>query len=83
MAIEPTGKLVTTGNPFGVARYNGDGSLDQRFGSGGSVQTDFGSGSSSHAEAVAIQPDGAIVAAGGALTSDFSSYFALVRYLRH
>jgi uncharacterized delta-60 repeat protein len=83
MAIDPTGKLVTTGNPFGVARYNGDGSLDQRFGSGGTVLTDFGPGSSSHAEAIAIQSNGAIVAAGSALTSDFSSYFALVRYLGH
>src|SRR5206468_3222605 len=59
MAIDPRGKLLTTGDPFGVARYNGDGSLDQRFGSGGSVLTDFGPGSSSHAEAIAIQPNGA------------------------
>jgi uncharacterized delta-60 repeat protein len=43
-------------------RYNPDGSLDPAFGSGGKLTTDFGGFDS--AVAVAVQPDGKIVAAG-------------------
>jgi Domain of unknown function (DUF5122) beta-propeller len=60
-----------------LARYNRDGSLDRSFGVEGKVSTDFG-GVGEAASAVAIQPDGKIVVAGGGGTG-FD--FALARYL--
>jgi uncharacterized delta-60 repeat protein len=65
LAIQPDGKIVMVGNAnqdFGVARYNGNGSLDTTFGTGGTVTTDFGDFDS--AAAALIQPDGKIVAVG-------------------
>jgi uncharacterized delta-60 repeat protein len=48
-----------------LARYDSSGNLDPTFGSGGTVLTDIGSGANSDiARAIAIQPDGKIVAAG-------------------
>ena len=87
VALQPDGKIVaagTTSTPgvggfsdFALARYNSDGSLDATFGSGGKVTTDFGGG----AEAVALQPDGKIVAAGSASPgATIFSDFALARY---
>jgi uncharacterized delta-60 repeat protein len=66
---------------FALARYNDDGSLDTSFGRAGMVTTYFarrssGEASSSIAEAVAIQRDGKIVAAGLGNGYDF----ALARY---
>ena len=87
VAIQPDGKIVAAGysdasgsSDFALARYNTNGTLDTTFGSAGKVLTDLGgSGSVDVASAVAIQPDGKIVAAG---YSDASgSYdFALARY---
>ncbi len=80
VAIQPDGKLVVAGgssdgsnNVFALARYNVDGSLDTAFHSTGTVTTPIES--NSYATAVAIQPDGKIVAAG-----DSTSGFALARY---
>jgi uncharacterized delta-60 repeat protein len=74
VAIQSNGKIVAAGNTrpnlgfsflyFALARYNTNGSLDTSFGSGGIVETPIGN-SSAAANAVAIQPDGRIVAAGG------------------
>jgi len=50
------------------------GDLDPTFGTGGKVTTDFGGGTD-QAFAVALQPDGKIVAAGQA-----NNDFALARY---
>jgi len=55
VARQPDGKLVVAGSgaqdasgqPFVVARYLADGSLDTTFGSNGKVTTDFGSPSTS------------------------------------
>jgi uncharacterized delta-60 repeat protein len=53
-----------------LARYNTDGTLDTSFGTGGKVTTDF-SGFSDQAHALAVQPDGKLVAAGRAqVTAD-------------
>ena len=68
---QPDDKLVAagyavnnvTGNDFALARYNRDGSLDTTFGTGGKVMTMFGF-SDDVANAVAVRPDGKIVAAG-------------------
>ncbi|HKI85197.1 MAG TPA: delta-60 repeat domain-containing protein [Thermoanaerobaculia bacterium] len=89
VAIQVDGKIVAAGNSgttdtgdFALARYSSNGTLDTSFGGGGTglVLTDFsGSGSYDYANAVAIQSDGKIVAAG---TSDASGHgeFALARY---
>jgi len=75
VAVQPNGKIVVAGGKgdFALARYNQDGSLDTSFDGDGTVTTDFGGNDS--ADAVALQPNGKIVAAG---TS--SSSFALARY---
>jgi uncharacterized delta-60 repeat protein len=85
VAIQPDGKIIAAGDSnaggsddFALVRYNPDGSIDQSFGTSGVVLTDLGFFSFDQARAVAIQPDGKIVAAGPsqALGPDF----ALVRY---
>jgi len=76
MALLPDGKIVVagrSGGDFALARYNHDGSLDSSFGSGGKLTTDFGGGDA--AAAMALQPDGKIVLAGGS-----SFRVALARY---
>ena len=91
IALQPDGKLVVaghallnaTGNDFALARYNTDGSLDAAFGAGGIVRTDF-FGLTDQAGGVAIQPDGKIIAGGGAtigfIGNSADSAFALARY---
>jgi uncharacterized delta-60 repeat protein len=78
LALQPDGKIVVAGSytyspshsAFAVACYNPDGSLDSTFGGGpGEVLTEFPDGTSpgiAGISAVAIQPDGRIVAAGAA-----------------
>jgi len=85
LSIQADGKLVVAGDrdtgtdfDFALARYNSDGSLDSTFGSGGRVTTDF-AGSFDVALALAIQADGKLVAAGGAIIGDGLD-FALARY---
>ena len=85
LALQPDGKLVAAGysnngsnDDFALARYNPDGTLDPVFGSGGKVTTANGP-SDDEAYALALQPDGKVVAAGyGSNGSQFG--FALARY---
>jgi len=103
LALQPDGRLVVAGSVssgwtgfgppraepptagFGLARFTTDGTLDLSFGSGGTVQTMiFGWVG---ALAVAVQPDGKIVAVGSAgdptRTSpkgNTFSYIAMARY---
>jgi uncharacterized delta-60 repeat protein len=65
---------TTYGGNFALARYNPNGSLDPTFSGDGKQTTNFGRFDG--AGAMAIQPDGKIVAAGGALDGDFG----LARY---
>jgi uncharacterized delta-60 repeat protein len=71
VVVQPDGKIVVGGRAdqtdgstgsFGLARFSRDGTLDPTFGSGGKVRTSFGQ--SSQIEALALQPDDKIVAAG-------------------
>ena len=68
LAIQHDGKIVAAGvsqgthEHFALARYNPDGSLDGTFGAGGFVVTSIDL--ASQINAVAIQSDGKIVAAG-------------------
>jgi uncharacterized delta-60 repeat protein len=70
VALQPNGKIVVAGyssnglnQDFAVVRYNTDGSLDPTFDGDGKVTTPI-SNSTDIAYAVALQPDGKIVAAG-------------------
>lgn len=85
VAVQPDGRIVAVGwttatgsADFALARYHADGTLDASFGRGGKVTTAFAAGSSDMALAVALQPDGKIIAAGQ--TSNGNSDFALARY---
>lgn len=71
------------GNDIGVAvaRYRPDGSLDPAFGIGGKVVTSVSPVGDGGANAVAIQPDGKIVAVGGGNDQDGNADFMAVRYL--
>jgi uncharacterized delta-60 repeat protein len=89
-ALQADGKIVAagfaeTGEPdlaFALVRYTAEGSLDSTFGAGGIVITDFVAGSDDRANAVVIQADGRIVAAGFAVDDlGNGTAFALARYL--
>ncbi len=69
VAVDQTSSAVTA-----VVRYNADGRLDQTFGVDGIVTTAYPSGG--EAQALALQPDGAIVTAGYS-----GSDFEVVRYV--
>ncbi len=85
LGIQSDGRIVAAGDyangsnaDFALVRYNADGSLDTTFGTGGKVTTPVGS-SSSNANALGIQSDGRIVAAGYS-NNGSNNDFALVRY---
>ena len=87
ITLQVDGKIVATGcGPsnimyncnIGVARYNTNGSLDNTFGVAGIVITAVGDASG--ANAIAIQDDGKIVAAGGSFSSISDGDFTIVRY---
>jgi uncharacterized delta-60 repeat protein len=91
---QPDGKLVAAGfvfnDRFALARYNPDGSLDSSFDGDGRVVTDFPVSAQEFAAALLLQPDGKLVAAGGASVAGDGGFggFALARYqgdcsLRH
>ncbi len=70
IALQADGKIVVGGrvaflgtSDFGVARYTGAGALDSGFGTAGKMIVDFFT-SLDGIEALAIQPDGMVVAAG-------------------
>ncbi|WP_369777288.1 calcium-binding protein [Streptomyces sp. R33] len=79
MALQPDGKILSVGYvgntafDIGVARYLPNGSLDPAFSGDGMVTADFGG--TEFGNAVAVQPDGKIVAAGSRDTG-----VALLRY---
>jgi uncharacterized delta-60 repeat protein len=88
VALQADGKIVLAGSSegssgFALARYTTRGRLDPSFGQGGKVVTRFGAGRSvSQAGALAIQPDGKLVALGSWYRSPINgpAYIALARY---
>jgi len=89
VAIQADGKIVAAGQSsagvladldFALARYGPDGSLDSTFDGDGRALTDFGGAMNDQADAVAIQTDGRIVAAGFGETALGDLDFALARY---
>ena len=90
IVVQRDGRIVAAGSrqtgpnafeSFALARYTSDGKLDPTFGSSGRVITSVGGGDSG-AEAIAVQGDGKIVAAGQSLRIDLDrdSRFALARF---
>lgn len=84
VAVQADGKIVVVGqtsngtnNNLLVLRYDSNGTLDSTFGTGGAVT--FGGGSGASGRAVAIQPDGMIVAAG-VTSNGTDSDLLLVRF---
>jgi len=72
-----------SGPDFALVRYRPDGSLDPGFGVAGKVTTDFGAGGIDRANALAVQADDRLVAAGSPNNQfGFGPDFALARYLR-
>ncbi|MGI8786950.1 MAG: FG-GAP-like repeat-containing protein [Pyrinomonadaceae bacterium] len=98
LVIQPDGKIIVAGMVvldfsggsqrfnrynFGLARYNTDGSLDTTFGTNGLVITNIAANKADVPMALALQPDGKIVAAGfngAAIAPQIPSDFVLVRY---
>jgi uncharacterized delta-60 repeat protein len=85
LVVGPDDKVVLVGssreyvtNSFGVACFNADGSPNLDFGGDGQVST-AAAAQYSYAHAACFQPDGKIVAVGGANQSN-TGYLALVRY---
>src|SRR5262245_37078781 len=85
LVMQPDGKIVAAGtsysqppSDFTLVRYESDGTVDRTFGTGGVATTDFDD-NEDVALALALQPDGKLVAAG--FTYDGSvTRFALSRY---
>jgi uncharacterized delta-60 repeat protein len=85
VALQADGKIIVAGSAyvgnnfdFALARYNSDGSPDFSFGFWGRVTIDF-NGSDDSANAVIIQQNGKIVAAGSAKLNN-APQFALARF---
>jgi uncharacterized delta-60 repeat protein len=88
LALQPDGKIVVAGassagaNPanFAVTRLlNPSGDFDPSFGIGGKSLGDFGG--DDNGAAMALQPDGKIVVAGGSLPAGNPENFAVARLL--
>jgi len=87
LAVQSTGKILAGGigttavgmSTMGLARFNADGSFDSGFGSHGIVTTQF-AGNADQIFALAVQPDGKIVAAG-LKADDAGTSIVLARYL--
>jgi uncharacterized delta-60 repeat protein len=91
IAVQPDKKIVVTGDQstlglsnvltnFMLVRYTQNGALDSSFGNNGTVITAF-SGKNSNSNALAIEPDNKLIVSGADISmSDYSQYFALVKY---
>jgi uncharacterized delta-60 repeat protein len=85
MSVQEDNKIILAGeefggsqNYFGIGRFLPNGAVDSTFGSGGFVTTDVGNFCT--ANAIVIQPDGKILAAGSARKGG-NFAFVLARYI--
>lgn len=86
MALQTDGKIILAGvsedsnivESFAIARYNIIGTLDKTFGTGGIVTTAIQNRDRS--DAILVQTDGKIIAAGTSSDSNNNRSYALVRY---
>jgi uncharacterized delta-60 repeat protein len=88
LAIQSDGKIVaigeaynntTSNSDFALARYNTNGSMDNRFDRDGKLTGYYAAGTGSF-YAIAVQSDGKIIAAGQAYNSTLNNDFALARF---
>jgi uncharacterized delta-60 repeat protein len=71
LALQADGKIIIVGQTLtAVARLNSNGTFDSGFGSGGKVPPGALPAIDNNASAVALQSDGKIVLAGGAVPPD-------------
>ena len=88
LAIQDDGKIILGGAAgqtvsiakLGLVRFNSDGTLDTGFGSGGKVSVWMETDKNSAIQALALQPDGKILAAGWTVTNDTGIDFAVLRF---
>lgn len=87
LAPAPGGRIVSVGSTveggagaFAIVRYGADGAADASFGSGGKTSSQP-AGRNPTANAVAVAPDGSIVALGGALDNPGFPEMVVGRYL--
>jgi uncharacterized delta-60 repeat protein len=90
VAVQRNGKIVTAGDSrrsppddseVTVVRYRPNGSLDVRFGKNGIVTTSYGNVLYSYGEGLALQGDGKILVAGGAMNAGSPEVVGLARLL--
>jgi len=81
LLVAGEGSQGSGGAVFGLARLLGNGALDGSFGNRGRVVTQFAGDAA--ATALAIAPDGKIVAAGSLSTGGSGESLAVARYLSH
>jgi len=83
ISLQSDGKIIVAGNSssnFALVRYNADGSLDNTFGTNGFATNNLGDNNSDDAiNALALQSDGKILAAGFTSTAD-NYDIAIARY---
>ena len=86
VAIQPDGKIIIAGQSgvyplfhSALARYNKHGNLDQTFGTGGKVTAVLDDGGD-QLTALALQPDGKIVAAGSLIHNNLTTAFLVARF---
>ena len=86
LAVQSDGKIVavgtaynSSGEDFGIVRYNADGTLDTAFGTDGKVLTDFDN-NTDRAYGVAIQPDDQKIVVVGMAASGSNMSFGIARY---
>jgi uncharacterized delta-60 repeat protein len=75
LAVQSNGQILVGGVPFGMARLNGNGSLDPTFGNGGTVETP-----GAQVTGLMIQNDGKILAIGAGGPNG-TEQLVLARYL--
>lgn len=84
VVVQPDGKIVVGGRAgnatLALARFKPNGTLDPTFGSGGRVTTSLVGSFDAAVYALALQPDGKIVAAGIDYLTQHESDFVAARY---
>ncbi|HEY6149058.1 MAG TPA: delta-60 repeat domain-containing protein, partial [Gaiellaceae bacterium] len=84
VVVQPDGKIVVGGwagsATLALARFKPNGGLDPTFGSGGKATTSLAGSFDAAVYALALQPEGKIVAAGIDFLTQFESDFVVARY---
>jgi uncharacterized delta-60 repeat protein len=82
VTLQPDGALVLAGEDFSVTRLRADGSSDDSFGRSGLARVSLTGTDFADANAIAVQPDGAILVAGGSGSTSFRGDYEQPTLLR-